>query len=88
MDRVRSVPRRQPDRPRQFSFKRSLVIDLFGELADAELGFHQFETDRAAFRKSPARRGAGGSSITTVAGTRMAPPLSENLRGRSVVRAN
>ncbi len=34
----------------QFAFEGALVVDLFGELADAEfLVVHQFEADRTAF---------------------------------------
>ena len=45
------------DRSRQFAFETALVIDLFGELADAEfLVFHQFEADGAAFGQSLRRQ--------------------------------
>ena len=41
------------DRARQFAFETALVIDLFGELADAELlVLHYLEADQATFRQS------------------------------------
>jgi hypothetical protein len=41
------------DRAFEFAFQRALVVDLLGELADAELlVVHQFEADRAALRQA------------------------------------
>ncbi len=41
------------DRAFQLAFERALIVDLLGELADAELlVVHQFEADRAALRQS------------------------------------
>ena len=51
---ARSVPRRQPESSATVRLQGALVIDLFGELADAELlVFHQFETDCAAPWEAP-----------------------------------
>ena len=48
--------RNRADRLFEFAFQRALVVDLLGELADAELlVVHQFEADRAVLRQALAR---------------------------------
>ena len=53
MDAGRFHARNRFDGAFEFTFQRALVVDLLGELADAELlVVHQFETDRAALRQA------------------------------------
>src|SRR5476649_837734 len=65
----------------QFAFQRALIVDLLGELADAEfLVIHQFEADRAVLRQT-LRRQAQAGFVYRVAGNQDRAARFGNLVG-------
>ena len=51
MDTRRLNPAQREDRPLQLSLNGAAIIDLFGEIGDAEIGLvEQFESNPARFR--------------------------------------